>query len=628
MPPDTRIHAPHGAAMRATETLAQEECRPGGAGEVVMAEVAARSQLSISRLCGSLPPLGVALLLSWSYADSFIHPTFFGDQGVRLDRAADLVVGVGRRVWLPFLQLHVHLLYLARAPAATYLVVPYAYTVLSLFLVAALCRAALRNQREALLATTILLLGFAGSSFHWLGRSLYQEVIVLPLFLMLVYLHYFAPQRRVLFLVVFAVGMLTREVFWVWWAVFLALHWRQRLRDSGFRWVAFALGALPLLWLAATAQSPLLARNVVAENGSVSDSLGEQAAILGGLLVSGSFLPVLVCLAVVFATVVATRGLRGLSFRSYHIFSLLSLGGIYTYVLFFDPWQSTPGNTRVLVPLYAHVLFWAVLAWRDAARLAGGYRAAARAITALGILSLLKFQAIAGVLGGATPRTSASWEPLHLATSLSSRDDWRATLNRALQKQRAGRGASLRVAFVGVPRPEYLKFWVAAFLYDERRAINPGDPTPAADLVVAPAGFQAPGWVLRIRLRLPEGIVRDVLEPELGAPGKSPGVLRRPTRVEQDVCSGNCTFRYQGHTGERYPLLSSQASGGSRRDSRAQRTGAVGGQVERLRRHRGADPPHRVRHRAGPSPVTARFGIAGDAHGLDPVRDINIGSGP
>src|ERR1700687_106337 len=138
---------------------------------------------TMSRFVGRLAPLVVALVLGWSYADSFMHPTFYGDQGVRLDHAAELFVRVGQRIWLPFLQLHIYLLYLARAPAAAYLFVPYAYMVLSLLLLAALCRAALPDEPAAVCASVILLVAFAGSSFNWLGRSLYQEAIVLPLFL-------------------------------------------------------------------------------------------------------------------------------------------------------------------------------------------------------------------------------------------------------------------------------------------------------------------------------------------------------------------------------------------------------------------------------------------------------------
>lgn len=465
----------------------------------------------MSRWLGRLALLGVAFVLGWSYADSFMHPTFFGDQGLRLDQAAQLVAGAGRRVWLPALQLHIHVLYRVRAPVVAYLLVPYAYMVLSLFLLAALCRAVLRGDREALLAGILLPVAFAGSSFNWLGRSLYQEVLVLPIFLALVYLHYFAPARRGLFLAVLAAGMLTREVFWVWWAVFLILHWREPLRDLRFRAATITLGAIPLLWLLATRQSPLLARNT-AEEGGLARGFGERAAILGRLLVSESLLPALACLAVVFGAVLLVRGRRGLSFRSYHVFSLASLGALYGYILLFDPWNATPENSRALVPIFAHILFWTILAWRDTAQLPRSLHRAGRIIAALGMLSMLKVHAIAAVLAGASPQTGVSWEPLHLATSLSAAEDWRTALDRAVRQRRAVQGGSLRVAFVGVPQFEYVKFWVAPFLYDERRSLAPGERLPAADFVVGPESLQAPGGVLRERLRLPGGIVRDVLE--------------------------------------------------------------------------------------------------------------------
>src|SRR5215475_1767344 len=173
----------------------------------------------MSWLVNRVAPLAVALLMGLSFADALVRPTFQGDQGIRLDRAAELVVGTSRRVWLPFLQAHIHLLYLAGAPPAAYLLVPFAYTALTLWLIAALCRAVMGDERRAVLPTLVLLVAFAGGSFRWVVRALYQEVILLPIFLALVYLHYFAAERRLLFLALLAAGMLTREVFWIWWVV-------------------------------------------------------------------------------------------------------------------------------------------------------------------------------------------------------------------------------------------------------------------------------------------------------------------------------------------------------------------------------------------------------------------------
>lgn len=79
-----------------------------------------------------------------------------------------------------------------------------------------------------MLATALILAAFAGSSFNWLGRSLYQETLLLPLFRALIYLHYFAPQRRALFIVLFTIGMLTREVFWIWRFVYAHITIRGR----------------------------------------------------------------------------------------------------------------------------------------------------------------------------------------------------------------------------------------------------------------------------------------------------------------------------------------------------------------------------------------------------------------
>src|ERR1051325_421921 len=210
-----------------------------------------------------LAPLVLALFLAWTYLDSFLRPTFPGDEGRRLDEANRLIVGNSQHVWLPFLQLHIHVLYLLGAPPWAFLLIPYAYTVLSLFLLAALCRAAVPGN-GGLIAGAVLPIGFAGSTFHWLRPRLYQEAIVVPVFLALVYIHYFAPQRRKLFFVLAIVGMLTREFFWIWAVVFVVLHWREHRGDRWWRAGALAVGAIVPLWLLVTHQSPLLRRDVSA----------------------------------------------------------------------------------------------------------------------------------------------------------------------------------------------------------------------------------------------------------------------------------------------------------------------------------------------------------------------------
>jgi hypothetical protein len=464
-------------------------------------------------LASRLAPLAVALLLAGAYADSFLRPTFAGDQGSRLDHADKIIVHAGARLWLPLLQLHIHALYLLHAPIFAYQLVPYAYTVASLFLLAALCRAAVPDEREALIATLLLMVAFAGSSFNWLGRSLYQETLVLPLFLGLIYLHYFAPRRRLVFVLLLAAGMLTREIFWIWWLVYVVLHWRSRLRDGAFRAGLLGIGLIPVCWLFATQQSPLLARNTPEVTTHLT-GLGDRAAALAGVVVSEFFLVAICCFAAVFAF---TRAARGLSFRSYHIFSLVSLAALYGYILLFDPWYATPGNTRALVPLFAHLLFWGVLAWRDAARVSGRIRLASRALAAVAILSMLKLTAIAGVLVGTSETRATSWEPLHLASSLAPREDWRAALRRVTEPRRAAKGAPLEIAFVGLTRPEYVKLWVAPFLYDSRARVGADQIPPTADVLIVAEGTRFPKWKSVARLQINRAEAREILLPESGS---------------------------------------------------------------------------------------------------------------
>ena len=226
----------------------------------------------------------------------------------------------------------------------------------------------------------------------------------------------------------------------------------------------------------------------------------------------------MVMLAMIFFLALRSRGARALSFRGYHAFSLLSLAAIYGYVLLFDPWQMTPQNTRMLVPLYAHLLFWSIVAWREALRFDGRAGTATRTLCAAGVLSLLKIPAIVAVLGGAAPRTGSAWEPLRLTTRLDGNDDWRTALDRALVPLRRERGTRLEVAFVEVPTDEYLKFWVAPFLYDARTVAGDGTLLAAADVVVAPEGARIPSFVRRERIVLPGGLVRDILTRERQSP--------------------------------------------------------------------------------------------------------------
>jgi len=71
----------------------------------------------------------------------------------------------------------------------------------------------------------------------------------------------------------------------------------------------------------------------------------------------------------------------------------------------------------------------------------------------------------------------------------------------------------LTVAFVGISRREYLKYWVAPFLYDRRTFVRPDQPVPQVDLLVVPAERDADGWRVRERVAVRRDVVRALLVP-------------------------------------------------------------------------------------------------------------------
>jgi hypothetical protein len=266
------------------------------------------------------------------------------------------------------------------------------------------------------------------------------------------------------------------------------------------------------VWWATTHQLPGISGSpdiAFAELWSRSTALLSKAAREALLLPT-------ITLALAFATLIAAGGRAALSLTWYHRFSLISLPVIYAHTVIFDPYS--PDNPRPLVPLYAHLLGWAILACRDtlqlmlrfpdsrqsspAAWVAGGFALA-------GIVTLLTVTAISASLLGTPSPTKGKWEPVRLITSVERRVDYRDTLEHALRDRRARSATGLRVAFVGIDRWEYLKFWVAPFLYDQRSS---GDWSNA-EVIIASPDFQADGWRLSLALAPTADIARAIFLP-------------------------------------------------------------------------------------------------------------------
>jgi hypothetical protein len=222
---------------------------------------------------------------------------------------------------------------------------------------------------------------------------------------------------------------------------------------------------------------------------------------------------VLLCLGAALAVLIGRRRSHVPTFGRYYVFTLVSLATIYAYVLLCDPWHETPGNPRVLLPLFAHVIALGALAWSDASALDGPWRRAALTLLVIGFVSMMRFDAVGKVVCGGAPRQGEGWEPTRLATSLSAREDWRRALDEVRRALAVPGADGLAVAFVDIPHEEYLKYWVGPLLYDRRTRVSRGKAPPPADLVVAPAGAHFDGWRVRERVTLRPDIVRDLLVP-------------------------------------------------------------------------------------------------------------------
>ena len=85
------------------------------------------------------------------------------------------------------------------------------------------------------------------------------------------------------------------------------------------------------------------------------------------------------------------------------------------------------------------------------------------------------------------------------------------------EPRRAAKGAPLEIAFVGLTRPEYVKLWVAPFLYDSRARVGADQIPPTADVLIVAEGTRFPKWKSVARLQINRAEAREILLPESGS---------------------------------------------------------------------------------------------------------------
>lgn len=288
---------------------------------------------------------------------------FPGDSGFRLLYASQIIVRLGSRIWLPYLQTHIYLFHLIKAPLLFFQLIPVVYFLVFLWTINQLAIKLVGISLKAKLFTLLLLLVLVSNRLLlFLSHNLYQEVPVLALFYLLTYLWLFSQKRSWLFCLVGILALFTREYFWILYLTLGIVNLREYHKLSKPKIIIYSLlGMLPLSWMALTSQTTTLNDNATATVFTLA-AFAERTLRLTTVLATNAMLPILFCLLVVWLVIVFYK--KPIYHRRYLWFSLLSWLFFLSYTLLKDPWQPRPENPRMVIPFIMFIPIWTLLAYQ------------------------------------------------------------------------------------------------------------------------------------------------------------------------------------------------------------------------------------------------------------------------
>ncbi len=363
--------------------------------------------------------LFAAALLAWKVAIALSDPSFGGDAGIRLDKAYRPMLRVGNRVWLPYLQVQIWLLYLLRMPYRVYNLIPCAHFFVAVLLLGLLGLKILGRTFSGLAFTLLVMFAFAQQQlFSQLSVSLFQEIPAAAFFYLLVYTGGLARARRWWLVAVGALALLCRDTFWIYLFSLTLLNWKEVFSDKPKRTSLAILWAVPILWLLAIpvgwlahdgrlpsfpTEWPLMVNK--AGNRAVTSVAASLRSLWASLISSRA---AYLSLALILAYGVhlleqrrrpgALQGWTADLVARFRGFSLLSLGVIYALFIAFDPWQVTFGAMRMSAPLLEQAFLW----WLIAFSVSACYRPLPRFLTRVILVT--------GLIAGLSLRPGA-WLP-------------------------------------------------------------------------------------------------------------------------------------------------------------------------------------------------------------------------
>lgn len=325
-------------------------------------------------------------LTSFILPETVANPFFSGDSAHRMNMANYPAIRLDNRVWLPTLQVHIWILYLLEAPYWVFKLVPCLYYLAAIVLLGMLSFNATGRTREGLLFSTLLVFLFARQNMIMdLGSSLMQEIIGVALLYLLVLGGGLELKKKGWLVLAAIPALMTRDDFWIYLFVVSLLNWKTILSDRKYTVSFSLLWAVPVVWLLLIPIAYLFVDgrfpDIPAEwplgiNKTSNQAITDQMASAASLWLSLTRTGVAYFAALLLALGAAAAFLRSRGFRvpipgegplaAFVPVSLLSLTIIYALVLVFDPYQATPGGSRMSLPLLVHGFVWAIIFYQAA----------------------------------------------------------------------------------------------------------------------------------------------------------------------------------------------------------------------------------------------------------------------
>jgi hypothetical protein len=213
------------------------------------AEPATSREVAVRVAVGSVLALALALLAQ-KVLIAILDPSFAGDAGIRMNASSMAWFRLGNRVWLPYLQLHIRLFNLLRAPYRFYNLIPCFYFFVAVVSLGLLGLRLLGRTWSGILFTLAVMFCFAENQLvSGLATTLYQEVLGAAFFYLLLYAGALDLGKARVLVILGALALLTRDTFQFYLLSLTLLNWKTIFSDGAYRRSFLFLWAIPVMWL-------------------------------------------------------------------------------------------------------------------------------------------------------------------------------------------------------------------------------------------------------------------------------------------------------------------------------------------------------------------------------------------